>query len=258
MHKNTYATVTTLSAIAISAVLLTSFTMVGMQFSQHAVAQQMANNTSAPPSANATSAPPSTTNMTSAPSANATSAPSANATSAFSANTTEEPTSGQSFVWQGTASSQHDPLKGHGKEFVAVILKPRSDNGVYSGVLTYAASRGANVEIWHAFSANATKIPKSFGVMKTASINGMPIALTDISPSGSSGSVPFSGNAVVLHATSPFTVTYTVNAVAQPAKTVNNMQTAMAVSTKTPSTSGEELKTKSSSSKGKSSSSGGY
>ena len=255
MHKNTYANVTTLSAIAISAVLLTSFTMVGMQFSQHAVAQQMANNTGAPPSFNATSAPPSA-NATGAPSANATSAPSANATSAFVANTTEEPTSGQSFVWQGTASSLRDPLHGHGKEFVAVILKPRSDNGVYSGVLTYAASRGANVEVWHAFSANATKIPKLFGVMKTASINGMPIALTDISPSGSSGSVPFSGNAVVLHATSPFTVTYTVNAVAQPAKTVNNIQTAMAASTKTPSTSGEELKTKSSSSKGKSSSKG--
>ena len=66
----------------------------------------------------------------------------------------------------------------------------------------------------------------------------MPIALTDISPSGSSGSVPFSGNAVVLHASSPFTVTYTVNAVAQPSKTVNNIQTAMAQSKLSNSTSG--------------------
>ena len=141
-------------------------------------------------------------------------------------------------MWQGTASSQHDPLPGHEKEYVAAILKPRSDNGVYSGVLTYSSSRGANVEIWHAFSpGNTSSIPKSFGVLKTASYNNKPIALTDISPSGSSGSVPFSGNAVLLHATSPFTVTYTVNAVAQPSKTVNNMQTAMAVSTpKTPST----------------------
>jgi hypothetical protein len=100
-----------------------------------------------------------------------------------------------------------------------------------------------SLEIWHAFSVNTTspgdtlQYWKTFGVLKTASFNGMPIALTDISPSGSSGTVPFSGNAVVLHATSPFTVTYTVNAVAQPAKIVNNMQTAMAVSTpKTPST----------------------
>ena len=169
-------------------------------------------------------------NTSAPPSANNTSASSANAnTSAPTANTTAEPTSGQSFVSQGTASSQSDPLPGHEKEYVAAILKLRSDNGVYSGVLTYAASKGANVEIWHAFSVNTTKIPKSFGVLKTASYNGMPIALTDISPSGSSGSVPFSGNAVVLHATSPFTVTYTVNAVAQPSKTVNNMQSAMAV-----------------------------
>jgi hypothetical protein len=53
---------------------------------------------------------------------------------------------------------------------------------------------------------------------------GTTFALSDISPSGSSGSVPFSGNAVLLHASKPFTVTYTVNAVAQPSKTVNNIQ----------------------------------
>ena len=56
----------------------------------------------------------------------------------------------------------------------------------------------------------------------------MPIAVVDLSASGASGSIPFSGNAVLLHATSPFTVTYTVNAVAQPSKTVNNVQSAMA------------------------------
>ena len=106
-----------------------------------------------------------------------------------------------------------------------MILKPRSDNDVYSGVLTYSASRGANAEIWHAFSpGNKTAIPKSFGVMKIATYNDKPIALSDISPSASSGSVPFSGNAVLLHASSPFTVIYTVNAVAQPSKTVNDIQ----------------------------------
>ncbi|MFZ0222880.1 MAG: hypothetical protein WAM42_14445, partial [Candidatus Nitrosopolaris sp.] len=230
MHKNTYANVTTLSAIAISAILLTSFTMVGMQFSQHALAQT-AKSTSAAPSANSTSAAPSANSSSAAPSANSSSA-------APSAKTTAEPTSGQSFVWQGTASSQPDPLSGHEKEYVAAILKPRSDNGVYSGVLTYSSSRGANVEIWHAFHpGNTTAIPKSFGVMKTAAYNDKPIALTDISPSGSAGSVPFSGNAVLLHASSPFTVTYTINAVAQPTKTVNNVQSAMAQSTTSSSSS---------------------
>ena len=211
MHKNTYAI---LSAIAISAILLTSFTMVGMQFSQHASAQQ----TSSPPSANSS--------MAAGPSANSSSA---------STQATAEPTSGQSFVWQGTASSEPSPLPGHEKDYVAYILQPRSDKSVYSGVLTYTVSRseGAkgwpNVEIWHTFSpGNKTSIPSSFGVMKTTTFNNKPIALTDLSSSGSAGSVPFSGNAVLLHASSPFIVAYTVNAVAQPAKIVNNIQTAMA------------------------------
>jgi len=67
-------------------------------------------------------------------------------------------------------------------------------------------------------------------LLKISRYNGKPIALTDLSSSGSSGSVPFSGNAVLLHASSPFIVAYTVNAVAQPAKIVNNIQTAMAES----------------------------
>jgi hypothetical protein len=203
MHKNTYATVTTLSAIAISAILLTSFTMVGTQFSQRVLAQ--GNATSAAPSTNATS-------------------------SATSTNQTAGPAVGQSFVWQGTKSSQVSPLPGHTKEYVAAVLIPRADGAVYSGVLTYTASKGANVEIWHAYNPGNTSAlaSKTFGTLKTANYNGMPVAVVDLSPSGAAGSVPFSGNAVLLHASSPFTVTYTVNAVAQPAKTVNNVQSAMA------------------------------
>jgi len=214
MHKNTYATVTTLTAIAISAILLTSFTMVGTQLSQRALAQ---NATSAAPSTNATSAAPSTNATSAAPSTNQTA--------------TQGPAVGQSFVWQGTASSQVSPLgPKHAKEFVAAVLKPRSDGAVYSGVLTYTASKGVNVEIWHAYNPGNTSAlaSKTFGSVKTASYNGMNVAVVDLSPSGASGSVPFSGNAVLLHATSPFTVTYTVNAVAQPAKTTNNVASAMA------------------------------
>jgi hypothetical protein len=213
MHKNTYATVTTLTAIAISAILLTSFTMVGTQLSQRALAQ---NATSAGPSSNATKAGPSSNATSAAPSTNQTAA--------------QGPTVGQSFVWQGTKSSQVSPLPGHAKEYVAAVLIPRADGAVYSGVLTYTASKGANVEIWHAYSPGNTSAlaSKTFGTLKTANYNGMPVAVVDLSPSGASGSVPFSGNAVVLHATSPFTVTYTVNAVAQPAKTINNVQSAMA------------------------------
>jgi hypothetical protein len=232
MHKNTYATVTAMTAIAISAILLTSFTMVGTQLSQRALAQ----GTNTGPSSNATSAGPSSNATSAGPSSNATSAgPSSNATSSAAPSTNQTasqgPAVGQSFVWQGTKSSQVSPLAIHkGKEYVAAVLIPRGDNAVYSGVLTYTASKGVNVEIWHAFKpGNTTSLAsKSFGTLKTADYNGMPVAVVDLSPSGPSGSVPFSGNAVVLHATSPFTVTYTVNAVAQPAKTINNVQSAMA------------------------------
>ena len=76
-----------------------------------------------------------------------------------SANTTAEPTSGQSFVWQGTATSQSDPLPGHDKEYVAAILKPRSDNGVYSGVLTYPQ---AEVQMLKSGTLLALEIQRQF------------------------------------------------------------------------------------------------
>jgi hypothetical protein len=248
MHKNTYATVTTLTAIAISAILLTSFTMVGTQLSQRALAQ---NATSAGPSTNATSPGPSTNATSPGPSAPS-ATPSTNATSAA-------PAVGQSFVWQGTASSQISPLgPKHSKEYVAAVLKPRDDGAVYSGVLTYTASKGANVEIWHDYNPGNTSAlaTKTFGAVKTAPYNGKTVAVVDLSPSGASGSVPFSGNAVLLHASSPFTVTYTVNAVAQPAKITNNVASSMAAAPtpapKSLSTSNSTGKTSSSSKSSKS------
>jgi hypothetical protein len=230
MHKNQYVTYTTLSAIAVSAILLTSFTAGGMLFSQRAIAQ---------------------TNATSAAPSNATSAAPSNATAATAAT---EPSVGQSFVWQGTKSSVADPVaKPKSKDQIAWILQPRSDGAVYSGVLTYTASKGANVEIWHSFSpGNSTAFPKTFGVVSAAPYNGKSYAVADMSPSGTSGSVPFSGNAVVIHAKSPFTVTFTVNAVAQPAKITNNVQSAMTAATppaaptktKTSGTSGNSTSSK--------------
>ena len=230
MYKNTHAKASTLSAIAISAILLTSFTTIGMLYLPHAMAQTNSTSSSAAPSSNGTSS-------SAAPSGNGTSssssaAPSGNSSSSTTnATSAQEPAAGQSFVWQGTKSSQADPLSGHTKEQVTAILLPRSDKGVYSGVLTYSASKAVNVEVWHIFSpGNKTAIPtKTFGDMKAADYQGKGYAISDISPTGASGSVPFSGNVLLLHATSPFTVTYTVNAVAQPAKQVNGIESAMAL-----------------------------
>ncbi len=148
-------------------------------------------------------------NMTSSGGGNMTS-PSPNPTNA----TFQEPALGQNFVLQGTKTSQIDPLRGHANEYVAAVLKPRADGAVYSGVLTYTASNGVNVEIWDAYNpVNGMAVPN------TANYNGLPIVLVDLSPSGASGSLPFSGNAVILHATSPFTVTFTVSATSQTSTT---------------------------------------
>jgi len=184
---------------------------------------QVSNATS--PSGNATGAAPSG-NATGGPSGNATGGPSGNAT----ATSAQEAPIGQSFVITGTKSSQVSPLPGK-KDQLAAILVPRADDGIYSGVLTYTLSKGGNVEIWQDVNAgNSSAIPKAFGTMKASTYLGKPIAIVDLS-SGSSGSVPFSGKAILLHGSSPFTVTYTVNAVAQPAKTVSNVSSAMALAT---------------------------
>jgi hypothetical protein len=201
--------------------------MIGMQYLPHAMAQT--NSTSAAPSANMTS--PSGNATGAAPSGNASSSSSSAATSA-NATSAQEPPVGQSFVLTGTKSSQESPLPGHTKDQVAAILIPRTDNAVYSGVLTYTASKGANVEVWNDFNpGNSSAIPKEFGSMKTSEYQGKPVAIVDLSPSGGSGSVPFSGKAILLHATSPFTVTYTVNAVAQTAQQKSDVKTAMALAT---------------------------
>ena len=137
----------------------------------------------------------------------ATNAAPSNATSAApSANKTalQEPAVGQSFVGQGTKSSQISPLPGHANEYVAAVLIPRSDSAVYSGVLKFTASSAVNVEVWNIVDKNTAGM---------VSYNGLPIIFTDMSPPNTSASVPFSANAVLLKSTSPFTMTYTVNAI---------------------------------------------
>ena len=53
----------------------------------------------------------------------------------------QETAVGQKIVRQGTVSSDVDPLKGHEGHQAAVILPPRNDSAVYSGTLTFTASK---------------------------------------------------------------------------------------------------------------------
>lgn len=153
---------------------------------------------------------------------------------AFGQGTTTTPTIpslNQNVVWQGTVSSASSQIPGHEDEQAAVILQPRNDGAVYSGILTYQASKSVDVVVWNVVTpANKTAIPKEFGsqsdVVKMGNRN---VALTTIGSSSKSGSVPFTGNAVELvnsggGKNKEFTATYALNVAATQGRTVNNMQ----------------------------------
>ena len=110
-----------------------------------------------------------------------------------------------------------------GGENVAFILPPRNDGSVYSGVLTYTASKPVGVLVLHNYDPqNSTAIPEDYGTELTAELpdGSGNVAMTLFQPPYTGGvnaaSVPFTGNGLALHTLDegPFTATYTVNAFA--------------------------------------------
>jgi len=90
---------------------------------------------------------------------------------------------------------------GHPNERAATILGTRSDGGTYSGIITYTAKAPVNVQVLHQHG-------------RWPNIQNQTSTIT--SPLPQSGSVPFSGNALVIHSSSgnrPL-VTFAVNAMA--------------------------------------------
>jgi hypothetical protein len=150
----------------------------------------------------------------------------------------------QNVVWQGSVSSGPSQLPGHEKDSVAIILPPRKDGGVYSGILTYQASKSAKVVVWNVVSpANKTAIPKEFGSQDVVKVGNRDVVLTTIGSSGKSGSVPFTGSAVELvnsggGKNKDFTATYAVNVVATQARQVNNLQSLSSFNATSGSSSG--------------------
>ena len=136
---------------------------------------------------------------------------------------TQEPPLNQNFVRQATVASGQDPLPGHESHEIAFVLPPRSDGGVYSGVLTYTASKPVEVVVLHNYDPqNSTAVPEAYGTELTSPLpDGTGnIAITLFQPPYEAGinsaSVPFTGNALALHTLEddPFIATYTVNAFA--------------------------------------------
>jgi hypothetical protein len=251
MQKNKEISHSVISTIAISTLFIASFMLSGSQFSQQASAIHEGNATTTVQSqtigGNTTTTGPTSQDQTTAPDTT-TAAPDTTTTqnqAAAGGNTTEtgattqtqtptaatqEPPENQNFVRQGTVASGQDPLPGHESHELAFILPPRNDGGVYSGVLTYTASKPVEVVVLHNYDPqNSTAIPEAYGTELTSPLPGDAgnVAITLFQPPYEAGinsaSVPFTGNALALHMLEddPFTATYTVNAFATQPENAN-------------------------------------
>ena len=131
------------------------------------------------------------------------------------------------FVEQKTVMSQPAPIKHPGQPSHEVVfaLPLRDDGKVWSGTVTFTASKPIEVEILHTYAPEQNPdslhgqpyhaiLPgnKSIAITHLRDIVDVPI---EINGTGiSSSSFNFVGNALVFHKTNgePFTVTYTIDA----------------------------------------------
>jgi hypothetical protein len=167
MQKNKEISHSIISSIAISTIFIASFMLSGSQFSQQALAihettattQNQLTGGNATTAGNTTAAgipttgttPETTTQTQAVPAGNATETGAASAPTPTPTPTAavQEPPVNQNFVRQATVASGQDPLPGHESHELAFVLPPRSDGGVYSGVLTYTASKPVEVVVLH-------------------------------------------------------------------------------------------------------------
>ena len=255
--KNKEISHSMISTIAISTILIASFMLSGFQFSQQALAIHEGNATTAGtqnqlPGGNNTTTTGTTTQSQASVAGNTTTPgtpttgaatdfaqnqaiPGGNATETGAASTPaptpaiQEPPVNQNFVRQGTVASSSTQIAGP-EGNIAFILPPRSDGGVYSGILTYTASKPVGVAVLHNYEPqNSTAIPEEYGTEFTSPIPGGAgnIAISLFQPpyenAVNAASVPFTGNALALHTTEegPFTATFTVNAFATQPESAN-------------------------------------
>jgi hypothetical protein len=133
---------------------------------------------------------------------------------------------GAALLQQGQISSSPSDVPGREDTQAVVIVPPRDDNAVLSGILTYQASRPVDLFVWNNVELeNTTAIPEEFGDLDDiVNVGGKTFALAEVG-SGNSASVPFTGNAVeVVGEDEPFIVTYSLNAFPALANLVSDIQ----------------------------------
>jgi hypothetical protein len=148
---------------------------------------------------------------------------------------------------QGTATSAPDPLPGHHMHQLVMILPPRDDGKVYTGTLTFVASKKVEVVVLHRMT-NDTAIPDKFAQPLDAVVppdNTTMVAISLITPNygttpAPSYSIPFSGNALALHTLSgePFSTSYTVSYQLGKPQIVNNVEATTAANNNSASSNG--------------------
>ena len=146
-----------------------------------------------------------------------------NSTSPGSQNQTAEV-----FIVQNTSMSAPAPVRHPGQppHEVVFALPLRDDGKIWSGKVSFTASKPIEAEILHMYSAQQTEkhgepyhavLPgnRSIAISHLRDIVDVPL---EINGTGiSSGSFEFAGSALVFHKTNgePFTVTYTIDALAK-------------------------------------------
>ena len=140
-----------------------------------------------------------------------------------------------SLVLQNTTTSVQDPVPGHSGHQLALVAPPREDGKIWSGVVTFTASKPVDVVVLHPYNKpQIVTTNQSFGEPLNAPnpfAPGQNIAITLMTKQTDrpvfAGSLPFAGTALAFHTTTgePFTVSYTVDAQAKSTTTTGTNNT---------------------------------
>jgi hypothetical protein len=128
---------------------------------------------------------------------------------------------------QNTSTSTQDLMLGFSGQQLVMVAPPREDGKIWSGVVTFAASKPVNVLVFHPYDSTQSANNQSYGEPLSAPnpfVAGQEIAISRMTQPMDqvhggfqlSGSLPFTGTALAFHTIGePFTVSYTVDAEAK-------------------------------------------
>jgi hypothetical protein len=131
---------------------------------------------------------------------------------------------GSTFTAQKTVASTVDALPGHEMHQAAIVVPQRTDGKIWVGTLSWSASKPVEVRLLQNYDANV-KPDAAHGKPVTAPFADGESAISLLLQSNGAGTVPsynagsmnFAADQVAFHTLGgvPFTVTYTVDAVAK-------------------------------------------